>query len=105
MADKTFRASEPANLRGGGPEGGGVLRAPPEVMACLALSQPDEENIGWLAGHGYNGITVAIPTQHHSAPQGWLRGNFLPVGWENLAAPLLTGREELGCARIYADIP
>ena len=62
-------------------------------------------NIGWLAGHGYNVITVAIPTRHHSATQGWLRGNFLPVVWENLADPILTGREELGWAKIYAEIP
>jgi hypothetical protein len=62
-------------------------------------------NIGWLAGHGYAVVTIAIPIQHESKSQGVLTGNFLPVIWENLTDPILTGREELGWAKLYADIP
>jgi hypothetical protein len=63
------------------------------------------QQIGWLAGHGYALITVSIPMQHASMSQGLQRGLFLPVIWENLADPILTGREELGWAKLYADIP
>ena len=62
-------------------------------------------NIGWLAGHGYAILTVAIPIEHSCPHRGLLRGNFLPVVWENLADPILTGREELGWAKLYAELP
>lgn len=32
---------------------------------------------------------------------GW----FQPVIWENMCEPILSGREELGWAKIYADLP
>ena len=37
--------------------------------------------------------------------RGRLSGNFTPVLWENLADPIMTGREELGFAKIYAEMP
>lgn len=62
-------------------------------------------NIGWLAGRGYNLISVAFPIEHVSPTQGKLTGQFQAVVWENLADPILTGREELGFAKLYAEIP
>ena len=34
-----------------------------------------------------------------------MRGPFLTVLWENLTDPILTGREELGFAKIYCELP
>ena len=34
-----------------------------------------------------------------------LAGYFVPVLWESMADPILTGREELGWPKIFADIP
>lgn len=62
-------------------------------------------NIGWLAGHDYAMLSVNLRIAHESPTKGWLRGNFIPVLWENLADPILTGREELGWAKLYADLP
>lgn len=62
-------------------------------------------NIGWLAGRGYNIVALTIPIAHQSATRGRLTGLFMPVLWENLADPIITGREELGFAKIYAEIP
>ncbi|MGC3982043.1 MAG: acetoacetate decarboxylase family protein [Steroidobacteraceae bacterium] len=62
-------------------------------------------NIGWLAGHGYAMLSVNLRIKHHSPTRGWLSGNFIPALWENLADPILTGREELGWSKLYADLP
>lgn len=63
------------------------------------------KNIGWLAGRGYALISAGFRIAYESPSQGLLKGNFLPVIWENLADPILTGREELGWAKLYAQIP
>ncbi|MFT3905932.1 MAG: acetoacetate decarboxylase family protein [Steroidobacteraceae bacterium] len=62
-------------------------------------------NIGWRAGHGYAMLSVNLRIKHYSPSKGWLTGNFIPVLWENLADPILTGREELGWSKLYADLP
>lgn len=62
-------------------------------------------NIGWLAGRGYTILNVGFRIAHHSQSQGRLVGHFAPVVWENLADPIMTGREELGFSKIYADMP
>ena len=59
--------------------------------------------IGWLAGRGYDILLVRIPAR-------WIEddtefaGHFVPVVWENMADPIITGREELGWPKIFADI-
>ena len=62
-------------------------------------------NIGWLAGRGYSILNVGFRIAHESRSQGRVSGVFTPVLWENLADPIMTGREELGFSKIYADIP
>jgi hypothetical protein len=66
------------------------------AVACYA-------NIGWLAGRGYNLIAIRIPVIFDSE-DGPRSGGFVPLMWENLADCLLTGRDELGVAKIFADI-
>lgn len=61
-------------------------------------------NIGWLAGRGYNIVDVKIPACIRTAADGELEGDYMSVLWENLADPIITGREELGFAKIFADI-
>ncbi len=67
------------------------------VYAC-------NRNVDWLAGHGYNLVGV-----HASAifrgEQDRLTGSFVLVMWENLADPILTGREMQGIPKVFADIP
>jgi len=61
-------------------------------------------NIGWLAGRGYNIISVRIPAVFEGEEEV-VRGFFCPVMWESMADPILTGREELGFPKINAEIP
>jgi hypothetical protein len=60
--------------------------------------------IEWLAGRGYNILGVSFPATFHGE-QDRVTGNFLTVLWENLADPIITGREELGFAKIYCELP
>jgi hypothetical protein len=71
----------------------------------VTMSMTFMSNIGWLAGRGYAILAVAFRIAHHSKSQGRLAGQFTPVLWENLADPIMTGREELGFSKIYAEIP
>jgi len=61
-------------------------------------------NIGWLAGRGYNIVSVQIPAVFEGE-QDTVRGSFCPVMWESMTDPILTGREELGFPKINAQIP
>ena len=60
-------------------------------------------NIQWLAGRGYNTLGVSFPAIF-AGQQDRVHGNFLLVLWENLADPIITGREELGFSKIYCDL-
>jgi len=60
--------------------------------------------IEWLAGRGYNVLGVTFPAVF-KGKQDRASGEFLLVLWENLTDPILTGREELGFSKIYADLP
>jgi hypothetical protein len=60
--------------------------------------------IEWLAGRGYNTLGVRFPAVF-AGQQDLVHGNFLLVLWENLADPIITGREELGFSKIYCELP
>jgi hypothetical protein len=60
--------------------------------------------IEWLAGRGYNTLGVSFSARYQGK-QDSATGNFLTVLWENLADPIITGREELGFAKIYCELP
>lgn len=70
----------------------------------LTVSIAYLRNIGWLAGRGYNIVSVEFPIVF-DGEEGRLTGKFTPVLWESLADPILTGREELGFSKLYAQIP
>lgn len=60
--------------------------------------------IEWLAGRGYNTLGVSFPAEYRGE-RDRARGPFLAVLWENLADPILTGREQLGFSKTYCAIP
>ena len=60
--------------------------------------------VEWLAGRGYNILGVMFPAAFNGEKDR-VRGPFLAVLWENLADPIITGREELGFAKIYCELP
>ena len=78
-----------------------VLDGDPLLTVTIAYMS----NIGWLAGHGYAMLSVRFKISHDAQNRGKRNGLFMPVLWENLADPIVTGREELGFAKLYADLP
>jgi hypothetical protein len=62
------------------------------------------ENLPWLAGRGYSLMSAKLPV-HFKQADGQPRDMmFLLVMFENLADPIITGREELGFAKVFADL-
>jgi hypothetical protein len=55
-------------------------------------------NVNWLAGRGYDLYTLYIHGVQYRRPEDGqiFRGPFLPVLFENMADPIISGREELG---------
>lgn len=79
---------------------GFTLGAEPVVTVTASYMK----EIEWLAGRGYNMLGVYIPAVFHGRT-GPVAGSFLTVLWENLTDPIITGREELGFSKIFADLP
>ncbi len=73
-----------------------------EPVVTVTVSYLTE--IEWLAGRGYNTLGVSFPAEYEGE-EDRARGHFLAVLWENLADPILTGREQLGFSKIYCAIP
>ena len=61
-------------------------------------------DIDWLAGRGYTMIHVWWPVMFKGRRDQAV-GRFLAVMWENLADPIITGRDEIGQPKLYAEIP
>lgn len=78
---------------------GFTIEAPARIEVVLLVLT----DIGWLAGRGYNIAMVRIPARWKGEED--VSGHFVPVLWESMADPILTGRDELGWAKIFADIP
>lgn len=74
-----------------------------EPLVTLSLNRM--ENIAWLAGRGYSMLIVSFRIASHNARGERVPGNFIPVLWENMAEPILTGREELGFSKLWAELP
>jgi hypothetical protein len=60
--------------------------------------------IEWLAGRGYNTLGVSFPAVF-TGKRSRANGNFLSVLWENMADPIITGRDDLGFNKIYCELP
>ena len=81
------------------PEGFAVGAEPVVTVAASYMKE-----IEWLAGRGYNILGVSFPAVFEGEADR-AAGNFLTVLWENMCDPILTGREELGYAKMWAEIP
>ncbi len=76
----------------------------PAETPDLTVEVKNIRNIAWLAGRGYSVATVSTGVR-------WLGGGAAQDGrlklvlWENMADPIITGREELGYPKVFGDIP
>jgi len=70
----------------------------------LSVSVTQLRNLGWLAGRGYNFVNVFTKVIFEGEEET-VQGDFSLCLWENKADPILTGRDELGMPKLFADIP
>lgn len=76
------------------------LRGEPEVSVSCAWFR----NLYWLAGRGYGILSLDIPVTYQGRTET-LDGSFCPVIWEGAPDAIMTGRDELGFPKMFADIP
>ncbi|WP_293857205.1 acetoacetate decarboxylase family protein [Sphingomonas sp. SCN 67-18] len=80
------------------PPGFSVARGELHVTFCYMTE------IAWLAGRGYNTFGVTIPATYAGADRP-VQGDLMLILWENMADPIISGREELGFSKLYCDLP
>jgi hypothetical protein len=62
-------------------------------------------NLEWLGGNGYNHFGLYIHGVEYTKENGdKVTGTYLPVLFENLADPIVSGREELGMPKVFATL-
>lgn len=62
-------------------------------------------NMSWLGGGGYTHCGLYIHDVEYTKRDGTrVYGTYLPVLFENLADPIISGRDELGMNKVYCDI-
>jgi hypothetical protein len=73
------------------------------AYATFAVTQLD--NLEWLGGRGYSHFGLYIHGVQYTKENGeTVTGTYLPVLFENLADPILSGREELGFPKLYCEL-
>jgi len=70
----------------------------------VTVEHVELRELEWLAGRGYNMLGVKFPVAY-VGPRESLRGSFLSVLWEDRPEPILSGREELGFAKLFCELP
>ncbi|MEZ5811021.1 MAG: acetoacetate decarboxylase family protein [Rhizobiaceae bacterium] len=91
--------SDPDQLDALLPEGFNLFGEPNVTVNAMYMT-----GVEWLAGRGYNMLSVEIPAEF-VGEKDHVRGPFQLVIWENLADPIITGREDVGFSKIYGEIP
>lgn len=69
----------------------------------LIVEYTELTDVPWLAGRGYDTFAIKIPARFEGR-EDRVTGSFVAVVWENMADPIITGREELGYAKLFADL-
>ncbi|KAI1452309.1 hypothetical protein F4805DRAFT_39663 [Annulohypoxylon moriforme] len=76
-----------------------------DKYAYVTIAPKRLDNLEWLAYRGYNLLSFFIHGVQYTTPNGTIRkGTFLPVLWEDMADPIISGREELGYPKLFAEI-
>ena len=85
------------------PPGFGFTSPATNVSASIKCTTLD--SMTWLGGGGYNHLGLYIHGVNYTKQDGSkVFGTYLPVLFEDLADPIITGRDELGFPKVFADI-
>ena len=77
----------------------------PGTVAHASFSQTTLNKMEWLGGSGYRHFGLYIHGVQYVKSSGEIvDGTFLPVLFESLTDPIVSGREELGMPKLYCSI-
>jgi hypothetical protein len=77
----------------------------PATVAYASFKCTTLDNMSWLGGGGYNYFALYIHGVMYKKQDGSVvDGVYLPLLFENLADPIITGREELGMPKVYCEL-
>lgn len=79
----------------------------PGTVAYASYSQTTLDGMEWLGGSGYNHLGLYIHGVEYTKPNGSgkkVQGTYMPILFESLADPIVSGREELGMPKLYSAI-
>lgn len=69
----------------------------------VTVEYTELSDVPWLAGRGYHTFAIKLPARFDGRRER-VTGSFVAVVWENMADPIITGRDELGYAKLYAHL-
>lgn len=77
----------------------------PGTVAYASFSQTTLNKMEWLGGSGYKHIGLYIHGVEYVKQDGSvLNGSYLPILFESLTDPIVSGREELGMPKLYTSV-
>ncbi|KAL1897604.1 hypothetical protein Sste5346_003910 [Sporothrix stenoceras] len=77
----------------------------PGTIAYASFSQTTLNKMHWLGGGGYRHIGLYIHGVQYTKKNGEVvDGTFLPLLFESLTDPIVSGREELGMPKLYCSV-
>ncbi|KAB2578789.1 FAD binding domain containing protein [Lasiodiplodia theobromae] len=79
--------------------------AKPGTVAYASFSQTTLNKMDWLGGGGYRHFGLYIHGVQYTKTNGeTVSGTYMPILFESLADPIVSGREELGMPKLYCTI-
>lgn len=77
----------------------------PGTVAYASFSQTTLNKMEWLGGTGYRHLGLYIHGVQYTKQDGEvLDGTFLPILFESLTDPIVSGREELGMPKLFCTV-
>ncbi|KAL4927325.1 putative salicylate hydroxylase [Aspergillus undulatus] len=77
----------------------------PSTVATATFSQTLLNGMDWLGGGGYRHLGLYIDgVQYKKANGEIVKGTYLPILFESLTDPIVSGREELGMPKLYSTL-
>lgn len=77
----------------------------PATIVQASFKATRLDNMSWLGGGGYDHFGLYLHGVMYKKRDGSVvSGNFLPILFENLADPILSGRDELGMPKVYCEL-
>jgi len=76
----------------------------PAAEPVVTVRMHYNHNMPWLAGRAYHFVEVDFAVVYTGSGEP-LEGDLVAVMWENMADPIIVGREECGHPKLFADIP